>query len=51
MPDGSQMLKLGREIESVKMPVLQAYIFTYLFVVIASLYMKEDDDPLFMKSG
>ena len=51
MPSDSPMLKLGREIESVKMSVLQAYIFTYLYVVIASLYIKEDDDPLFMESG
>ena len=51
MPAGSLMLKLGREIESIKMSVLQTYNFTYLYVVIASLYMKKDDDPLFMESG
>ena len=51
MPAGSLMLKLGREIENVKMSVLQTYIFTYIHVAIASLYMKEDDDPLFMESG
>ena len=44
------MLKLGREIESVKMSVLQAYIFTYLFVSIASLFMKKDDNPHFMEN-
>ena len=41
------MLKLCKEIESVKLSVLQAYIFTYLFVVVPSLFMKEDDDPFF----
>ena len=45
---GSLILKLGREIESIKMLVLQVYNFTYLSVVIASLYMKEDDDPFFL---
>ena len=47
----SLMLKLDKEIESVKMLVLQTYICTYLSVAIASLYMKEDDDPLFMENG
>ena len=51
VPTDSSMLKLGREIESVKMSVLQVYIFTYLFVSITSLFMKKDDDPLFMESG
>ena len=51
MSTGSPMLKLGREVESVKMSVLQAYIFPYLYVAIASLYTKEVDDPLFMESG
>ena len=51
MSAGSPMLKLGREIESVKMLVLQVYIFAYLFLSIASLFMKKDDDPLFMESG
>ena len=51
MSADSPMLKLDREIESVKMSVLQAYIFSYLSVAIASLYMKEDNDPLFMESG
>ena len=48
---GCLMLKLGREIESVKMSVLQAYIFTYLSLSITPLFMKKDDDPLFMESG
>ena len=51
MPTDSPMLKLDREIESVKMSVLQAYIFPYLSVAITSLYIKEDDDPLFIESG
>ena len=51
MPTGSPMLKLNREIESVKKSVLQAYIFTYLSVAIHSLSMKKEDDPLFMESG
>ena len=38
---GSPMLKLVRDIESVKMSVLQTYIFTYLFVSIASLIYEE----------
>ena len=51
MPTDSLMLKLDKEIENVKMSVLQAYIFTYIYVAIASLYMKEVDDPLFMESA
>ena len=51
MPAGSSMPKLGREIESIKMSVLQACYFSYLFLSIASLFMKKDDDPLFMESG
>ena len=51
MHANSPMLKLDREIESIEMSVLQAYIVTYLFVSIASLFMKEDDDPLYMESG
>ena len=37
VPTDSPMLKLVREIKSVKMSILQAYIFTYLFVSITSL--------------
>ena len=49
---GSPMLKLVRKIESVKMSILQAYIFfSYLFVSITSLIYEEGDDPLFMESG
>ena len=51
MPVGSPIVTLGREIESIKMSVLQACIFSYLFLSIASLFMKKDDDPLFMESG
>ena len=52
MTIGSPMLKLDREIESVKMSVLHAYLFFFhLSITIASLYLKEDDDPLFMESG
>ena len=45
------MLKLDRAIESVKISVLQAYIVKYLSASIASLFMKEDDDLIFMESG
>ena len=38
---GTPMLKLGREIESVKMLVLQTYIFTYLSLSITSLICEE----------
>ena len=48
---GSPMLKLDKEINSVKMSVLQAYIFTYLSIAIPFLFMKEKDHPLFMESG
>ena len=47
----SPILKLVREIESVKMSVLQAYIFPYLLLSLPPLFMKNDDDPLFMESG
>ena len=50
MPTGSPMLKLGREIQGVKMSILQVYFFTYVSVVVAFLFMKEDDDPLFLES-
>ena len=51
MPAGSPMLKLDREINNVKKSILQAYIFTYIYVVIPSLFIKEEDDPLFIESG
>ena len=38
---GSLMLKLGREIKSVKMSVLQMYIFIYLSLSITSLIYEE----------
>ena len=47
VPTSSPMLKLEREMESRKMSVLHAYIFTYLSLSIAFLFMKKDDDPLF----
>ena len=50
MPTGSRMLMLDRERGNTKMLVLQAYILTYLSIAIASLFMKEDCDPLFMES-
>ena len=51
VPAGSLMLKSGRETESIKMSVLQACIFSYLSLSIASIYMKKDDDPLFLENG
>ena len=47
VPASSPMLKLGGEIESIKMSVLQACIFSYLSLSIASLFMKKNDDKLF----
>ena len=49
MPIGSMMLKLDKEIKSVK--VFQLCMFTYIYVSIPSLFMKEEEDPLFMESG
>ena len=49
MPVGSMMLKLDREIKSVK--VFQLCMFTYIYVAIPSLFMKEEDDPLYRESG
>ena len=51
VPVGSPMLKLERGIKSLKMSILQAYIFTYLSLSIASLFMKKDDDPRFLENG
>ena len=51
MPTGSSMLKVGREMESIKMSILHACIFSYIFLSIASLFMKKDDNPLLMESG
>ena len=33
------------------MSVLQSVFFTYLSIVIPSLFMKEEDDPLSMEVG
>ena len=51
MSAGSLMLKLDKEIESVNISLAVVYFFTYLSVVIPSLFMKKKDDPLFMESG
>ena len=54
VPADSPMLKLVKEIESVKMSVLQAYIFFYIyhfFLALPPLFMKKADDLLFMESG
>ena len=51
MPADTPMLKLDKEMESVKCQSCSRVFFIYLIVAIASLYMKEDDDPLFMESG
>ena len=51
MPTNFPMLKLDREIESVNVSLLVVYFFTYLYVSIPSLFMKDEDDPLFMESG
>ena len=47
MPASSPMLKLDREIESVKCQSCSSVFFTYLSVVIPSSFMKEEDDPTF----
>ena len=44
------MLKLDREIKSIDVSLAVVY-FTYLSIAIFSLFMKEEDDPLFMESG
>ena len=51
MSAGSPMLKLDREIESIKCQSCSSVFFTYLYVAIPSLFMKEEDDPFFMESG
>ena len=48
---GSSMLKLDREIESVNVSLSVVYFFTYPFVAIPSLFMKEEEEPLFIESG
>ena len=50
MSAGSPMLKLDKEIESVTVSLSIVY-FPSLSVAIPSLFMKEEDDPLFMESG
>ena len=49
VPDASPMLKLDREIESVNTTVSQWDILPFS-VVIPPLFMKEEDDPLFIES-
>ena len=51
MPAGFPMLKLDREIESVKCQSCSRVFFTYLYVVIPFLFIKEEDNQLFMESG
>ena len=49
---GSPMLKLVLEIESVlKISLAGVHFLCTFFLSIASLFMKKDDDPLFMESG
>ena len=48
MPTSSPMIKLDRDIESVKCQSCSSVFFTYLSVAIPSLFMIEDDDPIFM---
>ena len=43
------MLKLDREVENVN--VSFSVVYFCLILVIPSLFMKDDDDPLFMESG
>ena len=45
------MLKLDREIESTKCQSCRRIFFICISVVIPSLFMKEEDDPLLMESG
>ena len=52
MPVGSSMLKLGKEIESVECQSCSRVFFHIPFCCHCFLiYMKENDDPLFMESG
>ena len=50
MPAGSLMLKLYKEIENVNVNFLVVYFHTFS-IAIPSIFMKEEDDPLFMESG
>ena len=48
----SLMPKLDREkIESVNVRLFFSIVFFHTFVTMPSLFMKGDDDPLFMESG
>ena len=47
----SPMLKLDKEIESVKMSEFIEKVSDPLPIVISSLFMEEGDDPLSMESG
>ena len=49
---GSPMLKLVREIESIQKCQSCRHIFSHTFLLtLPLLFMKKDDDPLFMESG
>ena len=51
MPTGSPMLKLVGEIESIKNASLAGVYFHTLFLLaLPPLFMKKDDDQLFMGS-
>ena len=49
VPVSSLMLKLDKEIESVNVSL--SVVYFYIPFSIPSLFMKEEEDPLFMKSG
>ena len=51
MPTGSLMLKLDKETKSINIRFLAVSVPPPLSVVIPSLFMEEDDGPLFMESG
>ena len=52
VPAGSPMLKLVKKIESVLTINLTYLYFSHIiFLELLPLFMKKDDDPLFMGSG
>ena len=49
---GSSMLKLFKEIKSVQnVSLAGVYLSHTFFLALPPLFMKKDDDPLFMESG
>ena len=52
VPAGSLILKLVREIESIQnVSLIGVYFHISFLLALPSLFVKKDDDPLFMESG